>query len=345
VTSGKDGSLRAARDQQEVSELPPDFGSALRTLGASRADEFGNGNIRCGAALALGSIGASAVTEPVLDALLAGLVDGYAGREAASALGSLGVQAATDTVLNGLAGLLIAGHARLDANEVLKRLGPRTTVDDFLNSMRELTIHRAHFSPNAHEVLRRLKPDASDDYIRYSQIRGGEEGESWVRQIAATVLGRLGPAAATERVLAALLQVLLRDEEVMLEVLEALGGLGPAAATEPIVRAVVFRLRSRNEFVRASAAKTLGSFGNRHTLQSLVVRALLARLEDGSRHVRETVAWSLGTFQNSGTPLGSARFSLKRSLKLYRILSRLDEKKEDLREKLASRYPGIARKI
>jgi HEAT repeat protein len=96
----------------------------------------------------------------------------------------------------------------------------------------------------------------------------------------------MGPAAATEAILARLAELLSDiDWRARAGAAQAVGGLGPAAATEPILAGIAELLRDTDRFVRSAAVKAFGGLGPRAATVTTLSR-LVVLLSDKEEEVR-----------------------------------------------------------
>ena len=124
-----------------------------------------------------------------------------------------------------------------------------------------------------------------------------QDPDPYVRQKAAEVLGKMGTAAATPKVVQALTERLREDENkgVREAAARALGRMETAAATPEVLQALTERLREdAAKEVRWAAVWALEKMGEAAATPE-VLQALTERLrEDAAKDVRWVAAWALG---------------------------------------------------
>jgi HEAT repeat protein len=235
-------------------------------------------------------LGAKAL-EPFL-ACLAGLLrDGSdeERRRATWVIVALGPVAATQPFLTCLAELLRNDKAgvRFAALYVVYLLGAATETGPILASLAEQLHDESHLvHSEVHQALCGLGPVAATGPILDALADLLRADKEYVRG-AAYVISRLGPAGATEAILARLVALLCaKDARVRYAAAEALGGLGTAAATEPILARLAELSRDEDQHVRSSTAKALGGLGAASLVQPL--------LYDESEYVRSAAASAVG---------------------------------------------------
>jgi len=112
----------------------------------------------------------------------------------------------------------------------------------------------------------------------------------------------LGPAAASDAVIAALLYALHdRSREVRKESIEKLGLLGPFAASSAVLGALVAHLDDPDADVGKVSAAALGKLGPAAGAQT-TLSALIAHLDERDGRVGEESARALGQMGSAATP-------------------------------------------
>ncbi|CAF3555646.1 unnamed protein product [Rotaria socialis] len=95
--------------------------------------------------------------------------------------------------------------------------------------------------------------------------------DRYVRWNACTVLGKLGEKAATNEVIAALINA-MRDESsgVRQKACAALGELGEKAATNEVIAAFINATRDKEYMIRQTACEALGNFGEKAATNEVI---------------------------------------------------------------------------
>jgi HEAT repeat protein/energy-coupling factor transporter ATP-binding protein EcfA2 len=117
-----------------------------------------------------------------------------------------------------------------------------------------------------------------------------------VRRYAASALGNLGEAAATDEMLSHLIDLTKdTDDSVRRNAVDALGKFGEAAATDEVLSHLIDLIKDADNFVRWSAIDVLGKFGEAAATTEVLSR-LVDLIEDADDSVRRSAADVLGKF-------------------------------------------------
>ena len=288
-------------------------------------------NVRSDAAKAVGSLGAAAATPEILASLLALLRDHReVGSDAAKAVGSLGAAAATPEILAGLLALLCDTdrYVRLNAALAVGSLGAAAATPEILAGLPALLLDTEwNVRSDAAKAVGSLGAAAATPEILASLLALLRDTHREVGSDAAKAVGSLGAAAATPEILAGLLALLCDTHRyVRLNAALAVGSLGAAAATPEILASLLALLggraglstflvhllrdgllRDTNWYVRANAAKAVGSLGAAAATPKILA-GLLALLRDADLGVRMEAASTLeGLFSKGLRIIGDSR--------------------------------------
>jgi HEAT repeat protein len=282
-------------------EMHRSVAEALGKVGASAATDpdlaalvtalhSADSEVRDSAAAALGQIGARAATDPVLAALVTALHDGdgWTRSKAVEVLGWMGDCAATESVLAALVDVALHDAEywmRSNAIGALGKMGARAATEPVLAALVDVALHDAEYwMPSMDEcavaaslrlvtVLRDARWVGTAEALEKMGARAAaklmplpwvtilDDEKDRMRYSAIEALGKIGDCAATESVLAALVDVALHDAEYWMRsnAIGALGKMGARAATEPVL-AVLLDVALHNAYgeMRYRAAEALG---------------------------------------------------------------------------------------
>jgi HEAT repeat protein len=241
--------------------------------------------------LALGRLGVLSRGDPgagILDELAAHMVDHSPVVRVATArsLGQLGEAAAVPAVLRGLLQMLHEeDESALGAGVALASAVAPALTDAHIDRVHELLNHpAADVARDAARAIGAAGPRAARPAIVETLLDLFHDGERQVREAAVTAYGRLG-VVPNERALNELGR-LLDDAEVTGSVIETLTRLGPAAATHRILTGLAARYRQASEWQKGVVGAALASMGQaafRDDVFAALGDALTSGSADGAR--------------------------------------------------------------